>query len=187
MWLWRCSCGNETLRCPSKVRRGILQSCGCQLNYRLDFTGLKWGRLTAVEPVAGARCAEWVWRCDCGNLREYTPNRVYKGNVVSCGCHKAQQSSVAAKARNKSGHTSRVRNARTQSPLWRIINQIAKPAKAKSRWDHRVITQGETHEPGATKEIKGVAATTLEARSHEPLGKRTVQSNGPIDAASRRN
>lgn len=59
---------------------------------KVDVTGQKWGRLTAVRFVewrtfpCGKRQQVWLWKCDCGNEGEaFLPN-VKIGHTKSCGC-----------------------------------------------------------------------------------------------------
>jgi len=53
-----------------------------------DISGLKFGKLTAVEPTARRYDNKVVWkcRCDCGGERYTTPSLLASGNVSSCGC-----------------------------------------------------------------------------------------------------
>jgi hypothetical protein len=64
-----------------------------------DFTGRKFGRLTAVRIGGhndfGVRL--WLWRCDCGIEIERPSGPIKQGRQVSCGCHKNEQSRLRAK------------------------------------------------------------------------------------------
>jgi hypothetical protein len=58
----------------------------------LDLTGQRFGRWTAVERTAdhvatsGRRYAQWLCRCDCGNIRAVDQSNLRCGNSSSCGC-----------------------------------------------------------------------------------------------------
>lgn len=56
-----------------------------------DIRGRKFGRLTAIERVSnrGAKVF-YLFRCDCGNEKEISKNRVEAGNSTSCGCLRKQ-------------------------------------------------------------------------------------------------
>ena len=68
----------------------------CPLNYRAcQLTGRRFGRLVAVEPIAGkrgkSRSVVWRCRCDCGRMTEATANSLQQGLRVSCGCQKREK------------------------------------------------------------------------------------------------
>ena len=54
---------------------------------RVDITGQRFGRLTALgySPSVGTR-SRWIFRCDCGTLRQIIQSNVLRGLTVSCGC-----------------------------------------------------------------------------------------------------
>lgn len=57
----------------------------------------KFNRLTAIGYVGRYRNttnAEWLWRCDCGNLITMSANAVKRGNTKSCGCLKRETRST---------------------------------------------------------------------------------------------
>jgi len=54
-----------------------------------DITGQKFGLLTAVEPTnkrSRGGSVIWLFRCDCGNIKELQAGKVVGGNTNSCGC-----------------------------------------------------------------------------------------------------
>ena len=55
---------------------------------KLDVTGLKFGRLTAIKP-AGRKGRESLWQCSCECGKECVAqlNNLRSGNTTSCGCH----------------------------------------------------------------------------------------------------
>lgn len=52
---------------------------------KVDRTGLRYGRLTALEARPG-RPIKWLCRCDCGATKLVAGNHLVTGNTVSCGC-----------------------------------------------------------------------------------------------------
>lgn len=54
---------------------------------RLDVTGKKYGRLTALRfHHASGKHSYWLWRCDCGTEKIARLDCVKVGMVSSCGC-----------------------------------------------------------------------------------------------------
>lgn len=54
----------------------------------LNLKGVRFGRLTAVEPCRIYGCFGWVVVCDCGERRMCTTGDLRRGKYVSCGCAK---------------------------------------------------------------------------------------------------
>ena len=101
-WLFRCDCGNEIRVNPAAVKIGNTKSCGCYQKdraseaTRLDVTGQRYGRLTAVRRVANRGTATfWLFQCDCGNQKEIWLGNVRKGIATSCGCYRLEQCKAA--------------------------------------------------------------------------------------------
>ena len=57
---------------------------------RLNISGLRYGRLTALEPTKQRSGGKVIWRCkcDCGNKCLAAVNHLRDGRRVSCGCAK---------------------------------------------------------------------------------------------------
>jgi len=57
-----------------------------------DLTGKKFGRLTAIHPVAkeGSRKRFWRCRCDCGNETVVEEFHLKSGHTKSCGCYRRE-------------------------------------------------------------------------------------------------
>ena len=53
-----------------------------------DLTGMRYGRLVAVEQRGfdNHGRAVWLWRCDCGTEKELQAYVVRNGHAKSCGC-----------------------------------------------------------------------------------------------------
>ena len=54
---------------------------------KLDLTGQRFGKLTALEPARDAR-GRTAWRCryDCGNETVVLTGNLRSGRTKSCGC-----------------------------------------------------------------------------------------------------
>lgn len=70
-----------------------------------DLTGLRFGRLVAIEPT-GERTKDrrevWKCRCDCSNVAFISSGNLIKGHTRSCGClHKEQCAKNAINASTK--------------------------------------------------------------------------------------
>ncbi len=54
----------------------------------IDLTGQKYGRLTVLKraPNDSHGTAQWLCRCDCGNLKTVRGVNLRSGNTKSCGC-----------------------------------------------------------------------------------------------------
>lgn len=100
IWNCLCDCGHETIVTGSLLLKGETQSCGClraknlaqaSFERRRDLTGLKFGRLTAIEPIGSNSFGRLLWkcRCDCGNETVVLGNNLVSGKnkVKSCGCY----------------------------------------------------------------------------------------------------
>jgi hypothetical protein len=71
---------------------------------RLDLTGERFGRLVALElaPRQKGRIY-WVCRCDCGQQKTVSANKLMSGNTRSCGCLRSEVAAEAARRRNEEG------------------------------------------------------------------------------------
>ena len=93
-WLCRCDCGNEVVVRTCYLRKGTTHSCGCDFREkrlegtnRLDLTGQRFGRLTAVKPLGkSGQTYKWLCRCDCGNECAVAVANLRNGHSQSCGC-----------------------------------------------------------------------------------------------------
>lgn len=95
MWECKCDCGNTTTVSMQKLKTGHTQSCGCnKKNCKggsfKDLTGKRFGRLTVIkylqenEREKKRKC--WLCRCDCGNVKTYSADKIISGSTHSCGC-----------------------------------------------------------------------------------------------------
>ena len=59
---------------------------------KLDLTGRRFGRLTALAPARDARGhTAWRCRCECGNEVVVRAGSLRTGNTRSCGCLQGNQ------------------------------------------------------------------------------------------------
>lgn len=91
VWLCRCDCGGEITLDTRCLQRQTVTDCGCVSRVKpgqRDITGMRFGKLTAIEPdghvIRGS--AVWLCRCDCGG-KVHTPlHQLTAGYRKSCGC-----------------------------------------------------------------------------------------------------
>ena len=91
-WLCRCCCGNKELvyASGSELRTGVVRSCGCDHQSRLDdLTGKVFGKLTVVRRGANfGTQTGWLCKCSCGNaeLINARASQLKKNITTDCGC-----------------------------------------------------------------------------------------------------
>jgi hypothetical protein len=92
LYLCRCKCGRESTVAANALLHGKSPNCRECSNQkrRLDVTGEKYGRLTALEFVKsdkykGGSRLFWKFKCDCGNETICNLTRVRGGGTTSCG------------------------------------------------------------------------------------------------------
>jgi len=103
-WFCRCCCGNELVVRACNLFSSHTKSCGCLKREKaaiscsarkLDLTGRRFGRLTALRPAAeqlervGDRPrtrTRWFCECDCGGNKIVTTRELVIGHTKSCGC-----------------------------------------------------------------------------------------------------
>lgn len=63
------------------------------MSRRKDLTGLRFGRLVALEEAGRTRDKSVLWRCkcDCGTSKVIDGSWLRDGRVVSCGCLKLEK------------------------------------------------------------------------------------------------
>ena len=93
-WLCQCECGQQKVYTGDGLRRHKYTSCGnCDIKKKRmseigksnskDITGLRSGRLVAVEKVGSTSYGGCLWKCqcDCGNSHEVETSNFLKGKV----------------------------------------------------------------------------------------------------------
>lgn len=101
IWRCKCDCGNEAFVPAASLLKGNTQSCGCLRNEKKraafrDITGQRFGKLTALAPTEKRSGGSVVWKCvcDCGNECLHAAKALTTGKARSCGCLKAENSSL---------------------------------------------------------------------------------------------
>ncbi len=97
-----------------------------------DWTGQKFGRLTAVKNTGNKIGGNFIWEylCDCGKTVELKSGNVVAGDVSSCGCYRkdlltTHGATVGKKlSKNKSGRT---------GVKWREDRKV---------WEARIVVDG---------------------------------------------
>lgn len=98
-YLCRCNCGTEKIMRVEVLRKS--KSCGCRkdearvkggASRRIDITGQRFSKLTALNRVGVSSSGPSIWfcRCDCGNSCEVKVSELRGGIVRSCGCLRAE-------------------------------------------------------------------------------------------------
>ena len=91
VWKCRCDCGGEVLLDTRCLQRGTVTDCGCRSRVKpgqKDITGMRFGRLVALEPTEQIMYESVVWRCicDCGKETHVPLRQLRMGYRKSCGC-----------------------------------------------------------------------------------------------------
>lgn len=91
VWRCRCSCGGEICLDTRCLQRGTVTDCGCVPKSGTegkDIAGMRFGKLTAVEPTGQSVRGSAVWRCvcDCGGEVCVPKRQLHSGYRKSCGC-----------------------------------------------------------------------------------------------------
>lgn len=64
---------------------------------RIDYTGHKFGFLTAIEPAPNkGNRTRWKCQCDCGKIIEVDTADLKRGHTNSCGCYQKKQTSKSS-------------------------------------------------------------------------------------------
>jgi hypothetical protein len=82
---------------------------------RVDLSGMTFGRLTVIKPVAGSR---WLCECSCGATVSPKTSSLRSGNTKSCGCYRSQFTT----GRNITSGTHGMSNT-PEHRIWRNIHQ----------------------------------------------------------------
>ena len=95
-WKCSCTCGRESVVRAGHLTSGSIKSCGCKKQrYKdIDYTGQKFGLLTAVERMPHYKgSARTCYRCicDCGNESMVLGSALVSGHTKSCGCSRTRK------------------------------------------------------------------------------------------------
>lgn len=90
IWECLCDCGNTHFVPINYLTTGDTTSCGCNKwkGNPKDLTGMRFGRLVAIERLEPSPNAGYFWscKCDCGNITKVTIGNLNGGHTKSCGC-----------------------------------------------------------------------------------------------------
>lgn len=98
LWECRCDCGNTSIvRTSDFIQQKQTQCYECcratiGKKKRLDLSGKRFGKLTAIKYVKSTDEGQAIWecQCDCGNIVYASAARLQFGNLLSCGCLKSR-------------------------------------------------------------------------------------------------
>lgn len=97
---WRCQCECGTIKevAATSLRNGTSKSCGCQKAIKartnngkfIDETGNRYGKLVVLgrdeQLSIEKHRAQWICKCDCGNLTTVSSKCLRENKTKSCGC-----------------------------------------------------------------------------------------------------
>lgn len=91
IWNCMCDCGGSILLDTRTLQRGTVRDCGCITKLKpgcRDITGMRFGKLTAVEPAQEQNSGTLIWhcKCDCGGEVDAPLHQLTAGYRKSCGC-----------------------------------------------------------------------------------------------------
>ena len=88
------------------------------MSVREDLTGVRFGRLVAIEldDQAIGR-SRWVCQCDCGSRKSYVTSNLKRGTTRSCGC--LQRELLAKRSSSHGGYANK-------DPLYNVWHGIRK-------------------------------------------------------------
>lgn len=93
-YLCQCDCGNTVTLRDTLLLRKFYTSCGCARgeSRKQDITGMRSGKVVALEPTEEKRRGVVLWecRCDCGKEFLTEGYKISKGIIESCGCMRNQ-------------------------------------------------------------------------------------------------
>lgn len=91
----RCNCGQYTVVNVSTINQAVRRGhdCSCGHDKIKDYSGQRFGKLTAIKIVGRNKHSRalWLCECDCGQEVEYDSNQLQRGNVTSCGCGRIER------------------------------------------------------------------------------------------------
>lgn len=86
---------------------------------RIDLTGQRFGRLTALYPIPNNNYrTRWHCICDCGNTKDVLQQNLCNGHVKSCGCYHRERDKEKLSILNAS--LNRESHDETKTRLYRI-------------------------------------------------------------------
>lgn len=95
-----------------------------------QLSGVRFGKLVAVEKAAGGKNAMWKCACDCGADSVVAACHLKSGHTKSCGCHKEM---VLSQGTNKDHGRSRGRD-RTYKTWKEMRQRCNNPKSDKWKW-----------------------------------------------------
>ena len=100
MIVCKCSCGNIKKHNAYSVMSGKAKSCGhLKGSDPKDITGIKFGRLVAIERLEKNKHGWYMWKCkcSCGKIVAVDIHNLTTGHTKSCGCLRTEFASENGK------------------------------------------------------------------------------------------
>lgn len=171
MWLCKCDCGNECYVSAKSLRNGNTKSCGCRR--RLDITGERYGKLTAIRPIGilQGTSVTWLCKCDCGNEVKVLTKSLRSGNTKSCGCIWADDVSQKALAGRTFIDGTCIENLKSKKIPKNNTSGIKGVSwhKQKSKWEAYIGFKGKQYNLGLYSNLEDAAEArkTAETKLHD--------------------
>lgn len=102
-----------------------------------DLSGMRFGRLVAVEDVGRNKYKYRLWRCkcDCGNEIIVTTNLLQRGKTKSCGCYKIDKATTHGQSKTRLyGIWCKMLSRCTNKKLWNYKNYGGRGITICTEW-----------------------------------------------------
>lgn len=173
----KCECGNTCYVPKCNLKSGHTKSCGCtrqekfailKESQKLDLTGKKFGKLTAIKQVGKDKHNFYIWecKCECGNVINVISISLTSGNTKSCGCmlkvnlevqrskNSVENTNVAALKNLLKNNKSKVTKSGVKGVGW---------DKRKNKWRTYIMFQRKFYHLGYFADLKDAIKARKEA------------------------
>ena len=119
-WMCQCECGRTKPIYGLSLRKGTVQSCGCdrkKQEIKYDLTGQRFGMLTVLHESEQQK-NRWICRCDCGNTKEYSEGYLRSRKAHSCGCDRKKREKKHILAGQRFGMLTVLHESEQESNRW---------------------------------------------------------------------
>jgi len=174
VWECMCDCGNVVKKNSASLKAGGIKSCGClqsdnyakmSVDMKLDLTGQKFGRLTAIKETGEKYFGNIVWecKCECGNLTTISSLHLKSGNTQSCGCLKKEMLTTYNEENEYLENTQL--NSLTKKKASNNTSGIKGVhwSTREQKWQAEIRFQGEKHNLGQYEKIEDATKARKEA------------------------
>ena len=94
----------------------------------INISGMRFGRLVAIDPDKTGKKVKWNCICDCGKKSKVDGSKLRSGETKSCGCLVSElQSERAIKRNTKHGHNKVGRQSPTHKSWTAMLHRCRAP------------------------------------------------------------